>query len=361
MRRRQFIAGTAATATMGFARTVYAETNARPTGIKRVAVFHPTDPHPLEGLTINGRRGYKAYFDELNRLGYIEGQNLIVERYSALGHLDRIRDLAREIVASHPDVILPFSGPFLNELMALNTNIPMVGPTADPIPFGWTTSLARPDRNFTGAVIDAGLEIWAKRFQLLLESARKLTKVGFLAANPPHGPPSQSAHVRDAAHQAGIKVAVIVVGGEFFDRAVYERTFDTVIVVGENVDRAGYGRAFDLIEKDGVDGIVASDSSEHFTYREVIVDLAARFRMPAIYPAREFVDVGGLMAYGYDTLEEWRRIADMTAQVLRGTKPSELPFYRLTKYELVLNQKAATSLGLEFPATLLATADEVIE
>ena len=175
MRRRQFIAGTAATATMGFARTVYAETNARPTGIKRVAIFHFTDPHPR----------LKAYFDELNRLGYIEGQNLIVQRYSALGHLDRIRDLAREIVASHPDVILPFSGPFLNELMALNTNIPMVGPTADPIPFGWTTSLARPDRNFTGAVIDAGLEIWAKRFQLLLESARKLTKVGFLAANPP--------------------------------------------------------------------------------------------------------------------------------------------------------------------------------
>jgi putative tryptophan/tyrosine transport system substrate-binding protein len=93
----------------------------------------------------------------------------------------------------------------------------------------------------------------------------------------------------------------------------------------------------------------------------VIVDLAARFHIPAIYPLREFVEVGGLMAYGVDSVDLMRRVADMTDQVLGGTKPSEIPFYRETKYELVLNQKAATSLGLEFPPTLLTAANEVIE
>ena len=115
------------------------------------------------------------------------------------------------------------------------------------------------------------------------------------------------------------------------------------------------------MEKEGVDGLVVSDTAEFLTYRQLVADLAARFRVPAIYPWREFVEVGGLMAYGFDVVDLWRRVADMTAQVLRGTKPSELPFYRLTKYELVLNRKAATSLGLEFPPTVLTGADEVIE
>src|SRR6516162_5999747 len=130
MRRRQFIAGTAATAAMGLAQPICAQTNARP-GVKRIAIFHPTDPP--EQITSNANRVYKAYFDELKKHGYIEGQNLIVERYSALGHPDRIGDLAREIVANHPDVVLPLSGVFLKEFMALHSFIPMVGPTPDPV------------------------------------------------------------------------------------------------------------------------------------------------------------------------------------------------------------------------------------
>src|SRR6516225_4221194 len=181
MRRREFIAGTAATAAMGFAQPICAQTNARP-GVKRIAIFHPTDP-PKE-ITSNANRVYKAYFDELKKHGYIEGQNLIVERYSALGHPDRIGDLAREIVANHPDVVLPLSAVFLREMMALHSFIPMVGPTADPVAFGFTSNLAKPDKHFTGVVLDAGLEIWAKRFQLLFETARKMTKLGFLNANP---------------------------------------------------------------------------------------------------------------------------------------------------------------------------------
>jgi putative ABC transport system substrate-binding protein len=110
-----------------------------------------------------------------------------------------------------------------------------------------------------------------------------------------------------------------------------------------------------------VDGIVGSEAAEFLTYRQLIVDLAARHRLPAIYPYREFVEVGGLMAYGIDLVDVMRRVADMTGQVLRGKKPGDIPFYRQTKYELVLNRKTATSLGLEFPLTLLTAADEVIE
>ena len=108
-----------------------------------------------------------------------------MERHSGLGQaLDRYGDFARQIVASHPDVILPFSSTIIREIKALTTSIPMVGPTADPVVHGLSTNFARPDGNFTGVVIDAGLEIWAKRVQLLFETARKLTKVGFLTANP---------------------------------------------------------------------------------------------------------------------------------------------------------------------------------
>jgi putative tryptophan/tyrosine transport system substrate-binding protein len=181
MRRREFIAGTAATALAGFAQPSCAQTSARP-GVKGLAIFHPTD-RPEE-ITSNANRVYKAYFDELKKHGYTEGQNLVVERYSALGHPDRIGDLAREIVANHPDVVLPLSGVFLKEFMALHSFIPMVGPTADPVAFEVASNLARPDKQFTGVVLEAGLEIWPKRFQLLLETARKMTKLGFLDANP---------------------------------------------------------------------------------------------------------------------------------------------------------------------------------
>jgi hypothetical protein len=149
MRRREFIAGTAATAALSFAWPASALTNPRSPGVKRLAIFHPSELP--EGMTSNGRLTYKVYVDELNRLGFIEGQNLIVERYSGLGQpTERYGDFARQIVASHPDVILPISATIIREIKALNTGIPMVGPSADPVAFGLSTNLARPDGDFIG-------------------------------------------------------------------------------------------------------------------------------------------------------------------------------------------------------------------
>src|ERR1700742_161013 len=129
MRRREFIAGTVATAASGFAQSIRAQTNT-----KRIAIFHPTEPP--EGLTIKGRRAYKVYFGELDRLGYIEGQNLIVERYSALGRQDRYGDLARDIVASRPDLIVSVSGLLAHLLKPLTTTVPILATSADPIAAG---------------------------------------------------------------------------------------------------------------------------------------------------------------------------------------------------------------------------------
>jgi ABC-type uncharacterized transport system substrate-binding protein len=363
MRRREFIAGTAATAVMGFAQPVWAQTNARSAGVKRLAMFHPI--LPVEDLTPNGPPGYKVIFEELNRLGYVEGKNLIVERYSALGQPDRVGELARQIVASRPDVILPLSSLFVKEIIAVTTSIPMVGPTADPVVLGLTTSLARPDRNFTGVVVDSGLEIWAKRVQLLLEVARKVTKVGFLQANPTSFIPAPGTHptyILEAAQRAGMAAAYVLIAGKI-DRAAYESIFPTVIVVGEKVDRTAYEKAFDAMEREGVDGLIVGENAEHVPagYGQLIADLAARYRVPAIYPFPVFVEAGGLLAYGADGTDVNRRVATMTGQVLGGAQTSDIPFYRQTKYELLLNQKAATSLGLEFPATLLTAADVVIE
>jgi putative ABC transport system substrate-binding protein len=109
-----------------------------------------------------------------------------------------------------------------------------------------------------------------------------------------------------------------------------------------------------------VDGVIVADAGEHITNRQLIVDLAAKYRLLAIYPFREFIDAGGVLSYGVDLADVMRRLADMTDQVLRGTKPGDIPFYQQTKFELVLNRTTAKSFQLEFPATMLAVADEVI-
>jgi putative ABC transport system substrate-binding protein len=183
---------------------------------------------------------------------------------------------------------------------------------------------------------------YGKRLQFLNETVGNLTNVRLLN-------PASSAKVsetiltrlRETAGPAANKV--------------------TPVLLSEILDQAAYEQAFDAMEKDRVDGLIVADASEHLTHRELIVGLAAKHRLPAVYPYREFIEVGGLLSYGVDTADLMRRLADMTDEVLRGTKPSDIPFYQQTKFELVLNRATARSLGLDFPANLLAVADGVIE
>jgi putative ABC transport system substrate-binding protein len=187
------------------------------------------------------------------------------------------------------------------------------------------------------------LEVYSKRFQFLVETARRLANVRFLTTTTSHWlwETKAGGALRDAAGRAGISI----------DAAL----------VSTPVDQAAYEQIFEAMERDRVDGLIVNDAGDHATYRQLIADLAARYRLPAIYPYREFVDVGGLLSYGIDLVDLFRRLAVLTNEVLRGAKPGDIPYYQMTKFDLVLNRATARSLGLDFPPILLATANDVIE
>jgi putative tryptophan/tyrosine transport system substrate-binding protein len=338
MRRREIIEWTAAAATVLFARSVRAQTNSSPAP-KRIAIVDPSVKP--EEMTINGYSGWKAYFAELNRHGYVEGRNLIVERYSALDRADRQPENARAAVASHPDLILAMGGPITRQLKPLTTTIPIIAMSGDPVAGKIVTNIARPDGNITGVSVDTGPELYGKRLQYLHETAPKLKNVRLLmsSSSVPFWEWTK-VPIQEAAARAEVTISFAV--------------------LGEKLDREAFEQVFNLMDKEGVDGMMVSDA-ETLASRELIVELAARHRLATIYPFREFVEVGGLLSFGINFGDALRRMATMTADVLRGAKPADIPYYQQTKFELVLNRKTATSLGLEFPATLLAVANEVIE
>jgi putative tryptophan/tyrosine transport system substrate-binding protein len=338
MQRREFIAGMAATAAVDLASAVHAQSNSSAIP-KRIAIVDPAaEP---EEVTINGIPSFKAYLTELNRLGYVEGQNLVVERYLALGRPERQAENAQAVVASHPDLIVAIGGPVVRQLKPLTT-IPIIAISGDPVAGKIVTNLARPDGNITGVSVDVGMGLYAKRLELLRETTRKLTTVPVLysASALPFWEMALKAPLQQAGARIGVSLSV---------------------AVPAETNRESYERAFDSITADGADGLMVGDTSEMMRFRELIVELAARHRLPAIYSYREFVEAGGLMSYGVELRKVFRRMADMSVDVMRGAKPADIPYYQQTKFELVLNRRTAAPLGVEFPTTLLAAADEVIE
>jgi len=289
----------------------------------------------------NSNRYFRAFFEELGRLGYIEGQTLLVERYSGEGQIDHFARLAREVVNTEPDLIYAMSGPLALSFKAATTNIPIVAISADPIALGLVPSIARPGSNITGVSVDAGIQIWGKRLGLLVEAKPKLSNARFLASQALWERPSGSgAAVQEAARQVGIKLSGALL---------------------TTISRQAYQPAFRLMEQDRVDALVVSDEPEHLPYLASITELSAKARIPAIYPYRAFVDVGGLMAYSTDLLDVQQRCAELVYRVLKGDNPGDIPFYQQTRFELMVNLKTAKALDLLMPSTLLARADEVIE
>lgn len=263
MRRREFIAGLIVAPTM---RAAIAQ---QPAKVKRIAIVHPS--RKIDELTIRGPPVYKVFFEELSRLGYVEGQNLVVERYSGEGRIERYAELAREVVGSHPDLIFAPSGVIALPLKPATTTIPIVTITADPIALGLVSSLAHPGGNITGVSSDAGLELYGKRLGLLAEATPKLSNAGYLASRAHWERPTATA-AREAAKRAGISL-----------------TAGLMVTFNEGE----YRRAFATLKQDRVDAIMVSDEGEHITYRELLVELVAKNSLPAIYPYREIVEVGG--------------------------------------------------------------------
>jgi putative ABC transport system substrate-binding protein len=334
MRRRDFItllAGTGATWPLA----AHAQHPAR---MKRIAFVHPG--MKVGEMSLSGPAQYRAFFEELSRLGYVEGQNLAIDRYSGEGRPERYSELVRDVVNTHPDLILAVAARLSLDFKMATTTIPIVTIVNDPVALGLVTSIARPGGNITGVTIATELELIGKRIELLVEAMPGLSTVGYLVSRSYWEDP-RGAAAREAAKRAGISLTAALLGNAF--------------------NEAEYQRVFRSIEQDHLDALMVSDEAEHFTNRALIVELAAKAQIPTIYAYGDFVQVGGLMAYSIDVPDTFRRIANIIDKVLKGANPGDIPFYRPTKFELSINLKTAKVLGLALPAILLVRADRVVE
>ena len=328
MRRREFIKTIA-----GAVAWPLAALAAEPSKVYRIAIVSPATR--VEDVSISGKQYFRVFFEELARLGYIEGKNVAIERYSGDGRMGDYGELALKVVSSHPDVIQT-TGPLSLHFKMATTTIPIISVTADPVAKGLVTSIARPGGNITGVTMDGGLELYGKRIGLLSEAVPKLSKACYLSSRINWESPAGAA-VREGAQRAGISLVSAQLGS--FSKDKYEDAF------------AAMGQP---------EGLVVSDEPEHLANRMTLIELVTKHKIPTIYPFRELVDDGGLMAYSVDLEDVYRRIASVIDAVLKGTNPGEIPFYQQTKFDLVMNVKTAKSLGLELPM-LFARADVVIE
>src|SRR5882672_3447151 len=307
MRRRDFITALGTAAIWPLAARAQ-----QPTKMKRIAFVHPSAKvsEISSDISVSGRPYYRAFFEELSRLGYVEGQNLGVERYSGEGRPERYAELARDVVNTHPDLIVAVAARLSLDFKMATTTIPIVSLINDPIALGLVASIARPGGNITGVTISGGLELIGKRMGLLAEAMPKLSTVSYLVSRPYWEDP-RGAAAREAAKQAGLSLKAVLLGA--FNEAEYQRVFRSM-------------------EQDRADALVVSEESEHFTNRTTIVELAARGRIPTTYSYREYVEVGGLMAYSPDQTDIYRRLANLIDKILRGANPGDIPFYQPTKF-----------------------------
>src|SRR5256886_665599 len=333
MRRREFI-----TLLRGAAVAWPLTARAQQSATRRIAIFHPAIPTTLLTET-GGGSAWRAFFAELRRLGYVEGQNLIIERYSAEGHHERYAGLAREIVAHNPDVIVTGTNPVVITFKAATSTIPVVAFMLDPLHAGLVTSLSRPGGNVTGITLDAGIEIWGKRLQLLKEAIPSTTKAAFLGMREGWEGTSGQA-LREAGDRLGISL---------------------VFMFPQQGTPSEIERVFAAMEQQRPDAVLVSGEGDLYANRQLIAELAEKNRLPAICPYRDYVDAGVLMGYTVDLAELLRRMADDVHKILHGAKPGDIPIYQATEFQLLINLKTAKALGLTLPPALLARADEVIE
>jgi putative tryptophan/tyrosine transport system substrate-binding protein len=333
MHRRDFVAGLMIASAMPHALAQ------QPAKTKRIALVASVTK--VSNMGADKTWFYRAFFEELKRLGFIEGQNLVVERYSAEGRGERHVELAREVVGTHPDVIAALSGALAFAFKAATTEIPIVTNAADPVAQGLVQSLAHPGGNITGASPDAGMQLYEKWVELLKELVPKLSSIVFLGSQAHWERFEFSVAVRAGAKRAGSSLIPILLGSTF--------------------NKAAYESAFKSMEEDRADALLVSNEAEHFAHVAALVRLVAERRLPAMYPNPTFVDSGGLMTYSNDIVDLFRRLAVTTADILKGKKPQDIPIDQATKFQLIINLKTAKAQGIDVPHTLLARADEVIE
>jgi ABC-type uncharacterized transport system substrate-binding protein len=302
--------------------------------VRRIGVLMSaveSDPRALEYIT--------AFAQGLAELGWIVGRNVRIEYRWGAGDLDRFRRYAAELVALSPDVVVATAGSIVGAFQQASRTVPIVFVTTiDPIGGGWVESLSRPGTNATGFA-SSEFSMSGKRLELLKEIAPGVKRVAVIRDPSVPAGSGGLAAIQTVAPSLGVELTAIGVR----DAGEIERAI-TAFARGSN---------------DGL--ITVGPTSSVQRYRDLIITLAARHRLPAIYPGRLFVISGGLICYGADPIDQYRRAAGYVDRILKGEKPADLPVQQPTKYELVINLKAAKALGIEVPPQLLARADEVIE
>jgi putative ABC transport system substrate-binding protein len=282
---------------------------------------------------------WEAFRQALRDLGYSETQNVVIEQRYAHGASDRLPGLAADLVRLKMDVIVVDGMPTAVAVKAATTSIPVVFVLGvNPVSYGLVASLARPGGNFTGLTMAVGYELAGKRLELLKGTVPNLSRLAVL------GNPTSSVtgpFLRDAERAAR------ALGVEFqaFEAASPE-------------DLAS---VYSAMMRWSADGLNTLNDAMFFSQRQRIVELAAKNRLPAMYPETEFVQAGGLMSYGPDFDYLFRRAASYVDKILKGAKPADLPVEQPTKFELVINLKTARALGLTVPQSILLRADSVIE
>jgi putative ABC transport system substrate-binding protein len=275
----------------------------------------------------------------LQKLGWTEGDNIRIDLRWAPPDTESMQRLAKELVALRPDLILTTNTPLTAAILQQTHTIPVIFANAsDPVGSGFVANLARPGGNVTGFTNMEG-SLGGKWLELLSEIAPRVVRVAFLF-NPATAPYAEY-------YLRPFKAAASSIGVEAITAAVQYRSDLESIVAAQGLEPNG--------------GLVVMSDTFLNNHQTELTSLAARYRLPAVYPYRQFTEVGGLLSYGIDRLDNYQRTATYADRILRGDKPADLPVQAPTKFDLAINLKTAKALGLEVPPTLLARADEVIE
>jgi len=279
---------------------------------------------------------FAAFREALQTLGYVEGQNVVFDLRSAGGRPDQIPILARELVRANPDVIVSAATLPLQSLKRETSTIPIVAAAiGDAVASGLVVSLSRPGGNLTGLSF-LNTELSGKRLEVLVEALPGLRRVAML------NDPNTAQPYVGATEAAARQLRVQLLRFDIRNADDLERTFLTA-------------------KRDGAEALTVLASAFFNANRKQLVDLAARSRLPAIYESREYAEAGGLLTYGQDLMDLFRRAATYVDKILKGAKPADLPVEQPTKFELVVNLKTAKALGLTIPHSVLLRADQVIQ
>jgi ABC-type uncharacterized transport system substrate-binding protein len=286
----------------------------------------------------DGQVRIAAFLQALQQLGWTDSRSVKIDYRWPTGDAEKTRKYAAELVALAPDVILAVGAANMTPLLQATRTVPIVFvAVADPVGAGYVDSLSRPGGNATGFMLfDYGLS--AKWLELLKQIAPSVTRAAVLRDPAITSGIGQFAVIQSVAPSVGVEVSPLDVR-----------------------DAPEIERGVAAFARSGNGGLIVTGSTLSLVHRELIIALAARHRLPAIYFQRAFVTGGGLISYGPDPVDQYRRAASYVDRILKGEKPADLPVQAPTRYELVLNLKTAKALGLDVPATVLARADGVIE